>query len=108
MLKNKVIRNVLVGVGILVIGLTVVGQVRAQEELQRKLETYLQVLDIVKSDYVEKEVNDQKLVYGSIKGMLEALGDPYTRFVEPDAYKEMKIRMSGNYSGIGIYIGIKN
>jgi carboxyl-terminal processing protease len=27
--------------------------------------------------------------------------------MEPQAFKEMKIRMSGSYSGIGIYIGIK-
>lgn len=108
MLKSRVFRNVLIGIGVCVLVFTAIGQVRAQEDLQRKLETYLQVLDIVKNDFVEKDVNDQKLVYGSIKGMLEALGDPYTRFVDPDGFKEMKVRMSGNYSGIGIYIGMKN
>jgi len=101
-------RNVLIGIGVCALMFTAIGQVRAQEDLQRKLETYLQVLDIVKNDFVEKKVDDQKLVYGSIKGMLEALGDPYTRFVDPDAFKEMKVRMSGNYSGIGIYIGMKH
>jgi carboxyl-terminal processing protease len=108
MLKNRLFRNVLIGIGACVLVFTAIGQVRAQEDLQRKLETYLQVLDIVKNDFVEKDVDDQKLVYGSIKGMLEALGDPYTRFVDPDGFKEMKVRMSGNYSGIGIYIGMKN
>ncbi|MFA5113294.1 MAG: S41 family peptidase [Candidatus Margulisiibacteriota bacterium] len=95
----------------LVIALTSfsVGRVVAQGgDLQSKLETYLQVLEIVKSDYVEKNVDDQKLVYGSIRGLLDALDDPYTRFMEPKSYKEMKMRMSGSYSGIGIYIGIKD
>jgi len=85
-----------------------VGKVVAQGDLERKLETYLQVLDVVKNDYVEKNLDDQKLVYGSIRGLLDALDDPYTRFMEPKNYKEMKLRMSGSYSGIGIYIGIKN
>lgn len=88
-----------------------VGKVVAQSDegdLQRKMETYLQVIDIVKNDYVNKDVDDQKLVYGSIRGLLESLDDPYTRFMEPKSYKEMKMRMSGSYSGIGIYIGIKN
>jgi len=85
-----------------------VSTVRAQGSLERQLETYLQVLDIVKNDFVHKDIDDQKLVYGSIKGMLSALDDPYTRFVEPKAYKEMQLRMSGSYSGIGIYIGIKD
>lgn len=101
------VSKVFVWIGIALIGIFLVGQVVAQSGLERKLETYLQVLDIVKHDFVEKDVDDQKLVYGSIRGLLASLDDPYTRFVEPKAYKEMKIRMSGSYSGIGIYIGMK-
>lgn len=95
---------------ILLVALTAfsIGRVVAQGELDRKLETYLQALDIVKNDYVNKNLDDQKLVYGSIRGMLDALDDPYTRFMEPKPYKEMRLRMSGSYSGIGIYIGIKD
>jgi carboxyl-terminal processing protease len=101
-------RNVVLGVLVVIIGLSVYGRVVAQGALEKDLETYLQVLDILKNDYVDKSLNDKKLVYGSIRGLLSALDDPYTRFVEPDAYKEMTIRMSGTYSGIGIYIGIKH
>ncbi|KPJ68293.1 hypothetical protein AMJ44_06745 [candidate division WOR-1 bacterium DG_54_3] len=103
----KTMKKILLGVVIVAVGITIVGRVVAQGELERKLETYLQVLDIVKNDYVEKNLDDEKLVYGSIRGLLSALDDPYTRFVEPKAFEEMKIRMSGTYSGIGIYIGIK-
>lgn len=104
----KNLKKIILGIGILAIGMVFMGRVVAQGDLERELETYLQVLDIVKNDFVEKDVNDQKLVYGSIRGLLEALDDPYTRFMEPSAYKEMKIRMGGTYSGIGIYIGIKD
>ncbi|MEK7376118.1 MAG: S41 family peptidase, partial [Candidatus Margulisiibacteriota bacterium] len=52
--------------------------------------------------------DDKKLVYGAIKGLLEGLDDPYTRFMEATSYKEMKTRLNGSYSGIGIYIGLKN
>lgn len=86
----------------------IVGKVKAQGELERKLEIYLQVLSLVKNNYVEKNLDDKKLVYGSIKGLLTALEDPYTRFMEPTSYKEMRIRLRGKYSGIGIYIGIKD
>lgn len=82
-------------------------KVRAGDDLEKKLEVFLQVLDIVKSDYIVKELDNTNLVYGSIRGLLSSLDDPYTRFMEPKAYKEMKIRMSGIYSGVGIYIGIK-
>jgi carboxyl-terminal processing protease len=105
--------NFKIWIAVLLLAITAfgVGKVVAlgdQGDMEKKLETYLQVLDIVKNDYVNKDVDDQKLVYGSIRGLLESLDDPYTRFMEPKSYKEMKMRMSGSYSGIGIYIGIKN
>ncbi len=81
---------------------------RAYDQLEAKLEIYLKALEIVKNEYLEKNLDDTKLIYGSIKGMLESLDDPYTRFMEPSSFKEMNIRMSGSYSGIGIYIGIKD
>lgn len=82
--------------------------VSAWSGLNQKLEIFMQVLELVKGDYVDKNVDDQKLVYGAIKGMLESLDDPYTRFMEPKPFREMQMRMKGSYSGIGIYIGIKN
>ncbi len=82
--------------------------VRAGEDLESKLEVFLQVLDIIRNDYVDKKLDNTQLVYGSIKGLLTGLGDPYTRFMEPKAFKEMKIRLSGSYFGIGIYIGMKD
>jgi carboxyl-terminal processing protease len=80
---------------------------RSADDLESKLNIYLQVLDSVKNDYVDKKLDNTKLMYGSIRGLLDSLDDPYTRFLEPSSYKEMKIRLSGSYSGIGIYIGIK-
>jgi len=85
----------------------ILGQGSAQESLEKKLDVFLQALSLVKTQYVEKEVDDSKLVYGAIRGMLDGLGDPYSRFLEPKSYKEMLIRLGGEYSGIGVYIGIK-
>ncbi len=90
------------------ISVQTVNKAQAADELNEKLQVFMQVLELVKGDYVEKNVDDKKMVYGAIKGMLESLDDPYTRFMEPKPYKEMKMRMNGSYSGIGIYIGIKN
>lgn len=67
-----------------------------------------QVLGIVKTQFVEKNIEDKNLIYGAIKGLLKSLDDPYTRFVEPKAFDEMKIRLSGNFAGVGIQIGIKD
>ena len=96
-------------VAVISIFLTVdVHKARSADDLESKLNIYLQVLDAVKNDYVDKNLDNSKLMYGSIRGLLDSLDDPYTRFLEPSSYKEMKIRLSGSYSGIGIYIGIKD
>lgn len=85
-----------------------VGKLRASEELENKLEVFLQVLSIVKNQFVEKDFDNTKLVYGAIRGLLASLDDPYSRFLDPQAYSEMRVRLKGTYSGIGIYIGMKD
>ena len=57
----------------------------------------------LKSYYVEKTLEDKELEYGAIKGMLRSLDDPYTRFIEPKSYKEMKVRLSGEFWNWNIY-----
>ncbi len=72
-----------------------------------KLQT-LQVFDIIQSNFVQDNITDKTLTYGAIKGMLESLNDPYSRFLEPSKYSEMKSSLAGNFFGIGIHIGMKN
>ncbi len=110
MLKRRII-TVLILIVIMVSGVFLgarFGKVKALEDLEEKIEIYLRALEIVKNEYIEKDIDNTELIYGSIKGMLDSLDDPYTRFMEPTAFREMNIRMSGSYSGIGIYIGIKD
>jgi carboxyl-terminal processing protease len=39
--------------------------------------------------------------------MLSSLEDDYTRFMTPQAYREMKIETDGEFQGVGMQIGIK-
>lgn len=80
--------------------------------LASKIETnwgiLYQVLGIIRTQFIEKDIPDNKLIYGAVKGMLKALDDPYTRFVDPKGFEEMQIHLNGNFSGVGIQIGIKD
>jgi len=69
---------------------------------------FYEVLDIVHREFVEKNVNTTDLIYGAIKGMLESLNDPYSRFMDPKAFGETKVHMKGEFYGVGIQIGMKN
>jgi carboxyl-terminal processing protease len=53
-------------------------------------------------------IDDKKLDYGAVAGMVHAAGDPYTTFFDPDQSKQLKETLSGSFSGIGAEMGIKN
>lgn len=76
------------------------------EATYKQLELFARVLSYVQNNYVE-EVDEQQLMHGAIKGMLDTL-DPHTQFMPPDVFKEMKIDTSGEFGGLGIEIAKKN
>ncbi|MFA0888581.1 MAG: S41 family peptidase [Synergistales bacterium] len=56
----------------------------------------------------DKPVDEKKLLYGAVRGILQAWGDPYTRFLDPAQLKEEEIEVQGEYGGLGIYIAQKD
>ncbi len=57
--------------------------------------------------FKDTEGLSKALEYGAIRGLLESLEDPYTRFLDPKRYTEMRSRMNGQFTGVGVGIGIK-
>ncbi len=76
------------------------------DNLYKELELFSDAVSIIRSDYVEKP-NTKDLIYGALKGMLSSL-DPYSQFMNPDTYNEMKIDTEGEFGGVGIEITIKD
>lgn len=59
--------------------------------------------------YIESsKIDNQKLVYGAISGMVAALDDPYTSFFPPKENKEFKDDMGGAFEGIGAQLEAKD
>lgn len=60
----------------------------------------------LKQDYLDQNALDsKKMVYGAIRGMTEALDDPYTSFLPPADNTRTKEDLSGEFSGVGIQLG---
>ena len=59
---------------------------------------------IVHQDYVDQPVNDTLMMQGAISGMLQALGDPHTIYLNPQSYTDANSSLAGNYAGIGAYV----
>ena len=55
-----------------------------------------------------KDVSEKDMYYGALKGITEAIGDPYTTYFEPVTAKEFSDSLKGEFEGIGAEIGIKN
>ncbi len=61
------------------------------------------VFDYVQQNYVDEL--DPKILYeGAIKGMLDAIGDPYTLYLDPDYMRDLNDTTTGNFGGVGLSI----
>src|SRR3990167_2764271 len=69
---------------------------------------FWQVWDTLEDSYFDKSKLDKaEMVYGAVKGMVEALGDPYTSFLAPTENKIIQEDLTGTFEGVGIQIGFK-
>jgi carboxyl-terminal processing protease len=75
--------------------------------ISREAEKYLQIFHeistLIESDYVE-QVEDKNVYLGAIKGMIGALGDPHTRFMEEEDFKQLQEETRGSFGGVGIEV----
>jgi carboxyl-terminal processing protease len=77
-----------------------------KDETYKQINLLLDVLKYTEESYVD-EVDRNKLLISAIKGMLKPL-DPFTQFLEPDAYKELKVETEGQFGGLGIRITVRD
>lgn len=69
---------------------------------------YWEVWDLIGKKFYKQPLSDQDRFYGSIKGMVGSLGDPYTAFMTPEETKRFQDDLNGSFQGIGIEIGLRN
>ncbi len=81
----------------------------APKEFNADLGIFWETWDQLRETYIDKGKLDdqQKLVYGAVKGMVESLGDPNTSFFTPEESKQFNQDLSGSFGGIGAEIGSK-
>lgn len=71
------------------------------------LDRFLTVLRLIQREYVD-DVGDDRLVEGAIEGAVGALDDTYSRYMDSEEYREMMVRTSGSYTGVGMAIEDKD
>jgi carboxyl-terminal processing protease len=70
---------------------------------------FWQAWQMLKEKYVDgKNLKNESLVQGAISGLFNSLGDDYTVFMPPSDAKKFSEDISGEFSGIGAEIGIRD
>ena len=54
------------------------------------------------------EIDDEKLLEGAMKGMADAIGDPYTVYMDRDEFKSFMESSQGSFYGIGAQLGVRD
>ncbi len=65
-----------------------------------------EAINTVSQKYIDRESIDQeKILYGAIRGAVSAAGDEYTEFFDPKTFSDFKTELQGSFDGIGAEIG---
>ncbi len=75
-------------------------------DLEDLFAPFWETWDIVHEQYVDQPVDDLKMMQGAISGMLDALGDEHTGYMDPETFVEATRPLDGSYEGIGAYVDV--
>ncbi|MEA1964752.1 MAG: S41 family peptidase [Candidatus Aerophobetes bacterium] len=103
MKKRRVSLVVLVIITGLITGGIFFARSQAGGDLFLELNPLLKVYQAIRTQYIE-EVKPSRLIEGAIKGMVNSLEDPHSRWIDPASYEEMKMQREGEFGGLGITI----
>lgn len=87
----------------------VTAAVGAGDQTRLDMRRFWRVLSLIDENYLrEEKIDTNKLVDGAIRGMVEALDDPYTYYLSSDETVSFQDSLDGKYEGIGVQLGFKD
>ncbi len=76
----------------------------APNELETLFAPFWESWQIVHDQFVEQPLDDTKLMQGAIRGMIDALGDEHSSYMDPEEYIQATLPLDGSYTGIGAWV----
>jgi len=105
-------KNILIGLLLTILllagvtGVYSANKKKSHDDLYRQVELFSDTLAIIHNEYVDDKTS-KDLIYGALKGMLASL-DPYSQFMDPETYNDLKVDTQGKFGGLGIEITTKD
>ena len=110
MVKKKVSIWVIPLVVIATVSLTLIGVAWGLDKVTHNAAGAIQflfTLGRIHSGYVG-EYTDKKLFEGAMHGMVESLDDPYSEYLDAEAFTHLNEMTDGTFGGIGVVLGQRN
>ncbi len=76
------------------------------EEYEALFAPFWEAWEIVHEDYVDQPLDDLVLMQGAIDGMMNALGDKHSSYMNPEEFEQANSSLEGEYEGIGAWVDI--
>ena len=73
------------------------GYAANEDDIYKKIDLFSEVLDKINKEYVD-DVNQSEAMDAAINGVLQSL-DPYSAYMSPDSFKNMRTETSGEFGG---------
>ena len=102
--KSFYVRAAIMAVALAAVPASTSAVAEDQAETDRQLRLFLDLFQRVRTSYVDK-VDDKELIKGAINGMLSNL-DPQSSYMDGSEFQNFKIRIDGNYAGIGASVAM--
>lgn len=74
------------------------------DELDNLFVPFWEAWNFVHDRYVDQPVDDTLLMQGAIRGMMDAVGDDYTYYMDPEVFEYETTSLSGEFEGIGAFV----
>jgi carboxyl-terminal processing protease len=74
------------------------------KNIQQQLDTFWKTFQAINDDYYYRPVDNQQMIYGATRGMVQSLGDDFSAFLNPSENEVVQSSFEGNFEGVGMYI----
>ena len=81
----------------------VIGTTTPTDSKEALFNPFWEAWQIVHDQYLIQPVDDEKMMQGAIRGMMESLDDPHSAYMDPVEYEDAQAPLEG-YSGIGAWV----
>lgn len=77
-------------------------------EFQQDMPVFWEAWRIINDNFYKQPVDQDKLTYGAVGGMVDSLGDIHTAFVDPQRAAYLEQQLQGSFEGIGATVEMAN